>query len=108
MSTTLPAGFEDLQKYVPDWTLEKEAQRNGKRLSCEMPALQDYYDNLLPRMDGMVEHLNKFPLDAMPESETALLQLALMFMEVSPAIELFHQPDVPDSFEASRFEILEP
>ncbi|MCG2633600.1 MAG: hypothetical protein J4A00_01565 [Gammaproteobacteria bacterium] len=108
MNTTLPAGFEDLQKYVPAWNIEKEAERNKKRLASTMEELQDYYDTLLPRMDAMVEHLNQFPLDSMPESETALLQLALMFMEVSPAIELFHQPDVPDSFEAARFEILEP
>ena len=104
----LPEKFSGLAPFADDWALPTELARNTKRRVCTQAQLQLYYDTLLPQMDSMVEHLNQFDLEKMPEAETNLLNLALMFMEVSPAIELFHQPDVPDSFEAERFEILQP
>ncbi|MCG2633597.1 MAG: hypothetical protein J4A00_01550 [Gammaproteobacteria bacterium] len=104
----LPDNFSDLAPFVDEWALATELERNTHRRACTQAQLQLYYDTLLPKMDAIVEHLNTFPLDDMPAPESSLLNLALMFMEVSPAIELFHQPDVPDSFEAERFEILQP
>jgi hypothetical protein len=31
--------------------------------------------------------------------------LTLVFVEVSPSVELLHSPTVPDGFEPSRFEV---
>ena len=104
----LPERYSHLSPFVDEWALSTELQRNRKRRACTQAQLQLYYDTLLPLMDDLVGHLNQFDLEQMPEAEANLLNLALMFMEVSPAIELFHQPDVPDSFEAERFEILQP
>lgn len=104
---TLPAAFADLQRFVPEWTLDGEGPRNTKRLASDMKALQDFYDALLPRMPDIMAHLDQHPIDAPPPPERALLALALMFMEVAPAIELFHQPDVVDAFPMDRYAILQ-
>jgi len=57
-------------------------------------------------MEDAIAHLKQHPLSAMPPAETNLLNLALMFMEVAPAVEIFKHPDVPWGFVAERFEIL--
>lgn len=109
MSTAhrLPSGFADLERFVPDWTHDSEAARNRKRLGSTMAQLTEYYDALLARMDAIAAHLDAYPLDNLPQPERNLLRLALMFMEVAPATELFHQPDVPEGFTLERFEILQ-
>lgn len=103
---TLPAAFADLERFVPAWTLDGEGPRNAKRLASDMAALRDFYDALLPRLPDIMAHLDAHPVESAPAPERALLLLALMFMEVSPAIELFHQPDVVDAFPMDRWEIL--
>lgn len=102
---TLPDGFTDLQGLVSDWALPTEALRYRKRLTTPMNELQAYYDALLPRMEAIMAYLDEKNLDSLEASDAGLLDLALMFMEVSPAIELFFEPDVPEGFNWTRFHI---
>jgi len=102
----LPHEFGDLEHWVADWAIGDEAARNRKRLASSMDQLQAYYNALLPRMDAIIPHLNQYSLDALAPGEQALLDLALMFMEVAPAVEIYKHPDVPWGFVAERFHIL--
>lgn len=102
----LPHEFDDLEQWVADWAIGDEAARNRKRLASSMQRLQAFYDALLPRMDAIIPHLNQYSLDELAPRELALLDLALMFMEVAPAVEIYKHPDVPWGFVAERFHIL--
>lgn len=107
MSKSLPAGFDDLERFVPAWTWATEAERNHQRVTSSMEAISEFYQAIYARIGEITKHLDQFPVDQLPPAETKLLQLALMFMEVAPAVELFRQPTVPDAFPMSRFEILQ-
>ncbi len=77
-----------------------------------MEEIQAYYNTLVPRIDGIIAYLNQFSLGKMPGEAIRLeairlLYLALSFMEISPAVELFGQPDEANVFEAARFRIIE-
>jgi hypothetical protein len=102
----LPHEFGDLEQWVADWAIGEEAARNRKRLASSMDQLQAYYNALLPRMDAIIPHLNQYSLDALAPGEQTLLNLALMFMEAAPAVEIYKHPDVPWGFVAERFHIL--
>lgn len=107
-NSSLPTAFAALEAFAPEWAIDQESARNAKRLASTMDQLRRYYDALLPRMGEIFDYLRPLPLDTMPSPERTLLHMALMFMEVAPAIEIFHAVDVPNSFEASRFKILPP
>lgn len=100
----LPSGFEDLA-WLADWALPAEHLRHSKRLSTPLAELQRVYDTLLPRIEGIIAHLDQFPVDDLPAPEGNLMLLALAFVEVSPAVELLNSPTVPDGFEPSRFRV---
>lgn len=102
----LPHGFGDLEGWVADWAIGDESARNRKRLASSMDQLQAYYNAMLPRMDAIIPHLNQYSLDTLAPAELTLLDLALMFMEVAPAVEIYRHPDVPWGFDAARFHIL--
>jgi hypothetical protein len=104
----LPGAFEDLSPYATVWALKTEIDRNKKRRSSTMEELTSFYSALLPRMDEIIQYLNQYPLDKMPEDAERLFYLALSFMEVSPAVELIGEPDETGVFPAERFTIIEP
>lgn len=104
----LPADFADLQPWVERWALPTEPQRNRARRASAMPELQAFYDAMLPRMDALVAYLNTRPYGQFDAPDQTLLELALSFMEIGGAVDVFHAPDVPNGFDAERFEILPP
>ena len=101
-----PSDFADLEPLRAAWAIGDEAARNRRRLASSMADLQAFYNAVLPRMDAIIQHLNSRPLDGLAPGEQALLDLALMFMEVAPAVEIYKDPDVPWGFAAERFHIL--
>jgi hypothetical protein len=105
MPVSLPAAFSDLAPWAQVWVLPNERARRDLRCQSSMEALQAFYDAMLARMDAIIGHLNTYPLDAMPEPERNLLDLARAFLEAAPAVELFHAPEVPDGFPWQRFTV---
>ena len=104
-NASLPDGFEVLANYVPAWVHATEIERNLFRVGRSMAELQEFYGTMMPRLEQIAAHLNDFPLDAMPRDCANLLELALMAMEVAPAIEYYNNPDVPNSVEHEKFRI---
>lgn len=104
----LPNQFADLTLFVQTWALPTESARNAMRRSSRMEEIRAFYDAMLPRMDEIIAYLNQYPLDDMPGEAARLLHMALSFMEVSPAVELFGEPDESGVFPAERLKIMEP
>lgn len=108
-TAALPAQFSALERFVDaGWALPGEAQRWSKRVTSTMPQIREFYDAMLARMDEIVAYLDRHPLDAIPPGDRPLFYLALAFMDISPAVEIFGTPDVPDNaFEIERMNIVE-
>lgn len=104
----LPEQFKGLDPLAREWALASESERNKKRRSSTMEEIRAFYQAVLPRMDQIVAYLNRYPLGEMPEDAERLFYLALSFMEVSPAVELFGEPDESGVFPADRLKIIEP
>jgi hypothetical protein len=100
---SLPDGFGDLAALASVWALPTELERNRQRHRASIDDIQRFYDTMLARMDAIMEHLNRFRLDDLPEAEQRLLFLALALAEVAPAIEFYRQPSVIDGYDSERF-----
>ena len=103
----LPEAFTDLEKYAATWCLATQAERHGQRVNSTMQELEDFYQTILPRMDAIAEYLNRFPLEELGSSAQNLLNLSLSFIEVSLAVELFHEPDDSRALPHGRYQIIE-
>jgi len=104
----LPGEFSDLERFADAWVLETEKERNVFRVNQTIADLDDFYQTIFPRMDALCDYIDQFSLDAMPPPAARLLRLGQMLMEVVPAVEVYRQPDVPNSFEFERFHIISP
>lgn len=106
--TMLPPGFGDLEPFVADWCLDGEPQRYAKRLASTMDEIQAFYDAIFPRAEDAIRHLERFPLDALPEDAHRLLKLLYSLIVISFPVEIWRQPRIPDT-RTSSFELkLEP
>jgi hypothetical protein len=102
---SLPDGFESLEPLVAAWSLASEHERREQRASSSFAELQTYYALVGPRIRDIAAHLDAYPMGVLPAPQQALLQLALMFMEVALAVEFYGQPEVRDSFPRQRWVI---
>lgn len=106
---SLPAQFLDLVPYTAQWALGSQQDRHVALMGCSIEGLRPFYQALLGRMDEIVEYLNQFPLDAMPEEARNLFDLAMTWAETAHPIDLrWKTTDIDDSFPASRIEYLPP
>lgn len=101
----LPPEFQDLERFVADWALDTEADRKEKRASSEMDAITEYYNIFLTRVEDIASYLDQFPMGVLEAPQQKLLNMALMFMEVSIAVEFYRQPELPGGFPRDRFTI---
>jgi hypothetical protein len=104
---TLPTEFGDLEPFA-DWSLQSEAERYAKRLSCTLDELQAFYDAAFPRLEDAMAYVDQFEFTALPESAARLLWLCYSLVNASFPVEVWRQPRVPDSGAASLDMLIEP
>lgn len=98
----LPASFAELEPFV-SWSLATERERTAKRHTSDMAALRAFYDTMLPRLGEILQYLDDFPLEDVPDEVQRLFLLTLSLAEIAPAVENFGQPSVRDGYDYSRF-----
>ena len=97
----LPADFRDLERFSA-WELATERERHAMRYAASMEDIRDLYDTMKPRMEAVVEYLNKFPLHELPDAAERLFLLGLSLMEVSNAVEMFGRQRAVEGFDAAQ------
>src|SRR5262245_32528808 len=109
MSTPLlPSQFAEFEKYAAKWCLPTERQRFAQRMASTMEEMQSFYDAFFPRAEEAIIYCEKFPLDEMPDDAQRLLQLLYSLVMVSFPVEVWRQPQVPDSGAAYLDLVIEP
>ncbi len=104
MSRLLPEEFSALERFAHEWSLATENERAAKRRRSSPQEIREFYEAMLLQLAVIIEHLNRFSLDSMPEPERRLLYLTLSLGEIAPNVELYEdQPLVPFSFDEGRF-----
>lgn len=104
-SNLLPDKFKDLQAFANEWALVTESERVKKRYSSSMEEIKSFYDAMVPRLEPILEHLNQFSLDELPEAEQRLLYLTYSVAEISLSVEIFGEPGVPHGYEPARYAV---
>lgn len=102
--TVLPKSFEPLEPLVAGWALPTQNTRQHHRIHASRGELRAFYEAMLPRIEDILEYVDRYPLGQLPPDASRLFWLALSLAEVAPHIELYGgNPKVPYSFDESRF-----
>jgi hypothetical protein len=98
----LPKHFAELEPFL-GWSLATERERTAKRQTRSMPEIKAFYDAMLPRLGEILNYLNGFSQEQIPDEVRRLFFLSLSLAEIAPAVENFGQPSVIDGYDYSRF-----
>ena len=104
----LPREFAALEPFAEQWCQATERERWAARMASSMEELQGFYDAIFPRVEEAIAFCDTYPLDRMPGDVVNLLRLIYSFVIVSFAVELWHQPFVPDTRGTSFDRLSEP
>ncbi|PEQ13957.1 hypothetical protein B2G71_06580 [Novosphingobium sp. PC22D] len=99
---SLPEGFADLERFVPEWVQPDAEHRLAKRLSTDMDAIKAFYGAMLARGEAALAWLRGHELGTLPPEGENLLRLMLMLAEVAPAVEWYNDQRVYDGFPVER------
>lgn len=104
----LPDGFAELEPFAAEWARPTRQERYDVRLSKTFDELAELYDAVAPRVEDAIAYLNGLDISSLPDDALRLLQLLYSFILVSYAVNIFHQPRIPDSGSAFFFTLTEP
>jgi hypothetical protein len=104
VNVSLPQQFSELERFIDQWALPTQSERESRRRNTTPQEREDFYQAVTPRLEAIIAWLDRFPLDAMPEEAQPLLYLILSLAEIAPTVELYRgNATVPYSFEETRF-----
>lgn len=91
MADQLPGAFADLERFVPVWAVSSMRERLALRVESSPENRLAFYQAMTPRAEAILDHLNMFDLDALPEGCERLLSLMLTLAEISMTEEVMGQ-----------------
>ncbi len=101
----LPPEFADLEPLArAGWCLDTEIERTRKRRTSTTETLRAFYTQVRPRLEAVLEYLDRYPLDGLSPQQTNLLNLTLSMTEVAFAVEKYQgNPTGFQAIPAARF-----
>jgi hypothetical protein len=100
----LPGEFADLEHRVSGWALKTEEERFRKLHSVAYEELASFYEEMLPRLPAIMDHLSRHRLSAMPADTLTLFNLAMTMAETSHPMDLgWGATDFPGAYRWDAF-----
>ena len=91
MGNLLPAQFGMLEPFLVAWAAPGSAGRLRRRLDSTAQERVEFYRAMAPHAEAIIDHLNAFPLDAMPADAERLFSLMLALAEIALTEEVIGQ-----------------
>jgi hypothetical protein len=93
----LPAQFMDLERFLEYWDVATCEERMRRRSLATMPDIQEFYGAMTSRGEEILQHLDGFALNQLPDAQARLFRLLLSLAQAAMAVEIHGQPRVPYS-----------
>lgn len=84
--------FPELDEFVNSWGLSTAHERLVRRSNATMDEIRSFYDAITPKLEEVIDFLNEFPIDKIPEEYLALSYTALAVCEIDDAVNVWHAP----------------
>jgi hypothetical protein len=95
--------FSALAPYISEWGLPSVSARIEKRVTSSIEELQGFHAAMLPRLQEIIEFLNQFPLNEIPEEHQPLKNAALFMLHAERPVTKWQTPILADALDPRHF-----
>lgn len=95
--------FSELEPMIHEWGLPTLHDRVVKRMNSSFEELEAFHAAMTPRLEEIIQFLNEFPLDEIPEEHLPLAWTALAMCEVDDAVSKWGAPTSSGACSPLRF-----
>ena len=104
MTKTLDDYSAALEPWFEQWDLMTQHEREIQRRGSSAEQMQAFYDAIVLQMEGLIEVLDQYPINELPDKARSLMNLTLSLAEIAPHVEFYEgAAGVPFAFEEDRF-----
>ncbi len=104
MTKSVDDYFAMMEPWLERWDLMTQAEREINRRESTAVQMQGFYDALVPELEVIINVLNEYPLNDMPDKARSLMNLTLSLAEIAPHVEFYDgAAGVPFAFAEERF-----
>lgn len=86
--------FSELQEFIDEWGHGDAHQRLNRRSSSDFSDIKRFYDAIVPRLGEIIEFLNRFLVDDIPEEYKPLAYMALAACEVDDPVNVWNASEL--------------
>lgn len=95
--------FSALQRYVATWALPTMQERRNRRLMSTLDELKEFHAAMLPHLEPIIEFLNQFPVDDIPQEHRPLAWLTLAMCEVDDPVCKWRSVTLDEALDPRKF-----
>jgi len=104
MTKSVDDYLAELRPYIDRWAIATQKEREIRRRRATPAELKTFYEAIVPNLEDIIEVLNLWPLNEMPDNARLLMNLTLSLAEIAPHVEFYDcDSAVPFAFEEARF-----
>jgi hypothetical protein len=81
--------FSGLQEFIDQFGFAEPHDRLYKRTTTSLTELKRFHDAVDPRLEEIIELLNQYPINDIPEQHMPLAYMALAMCEVDDAVKIW-------------------
>lgn len=78
--------FSELDWLLPQWGLPTSSERVARRANSSMDEIRAFHEAMLPRLEEVINYLNHFKIENIPEGDLPLTYAVLAICEVDNPI----------------------
>jgi hypothetical protein len=97
--------FSNLDQYVAAWGLPTVEERIVKRTTSTLDEMQKFHDAMLPSLENIINFLNEFPCEEIPEEYVPLKNTVLSLLHVDRSVNKWHKTLLDDARDPRSFQM---
>lgn len=97
--------FSDLEKFIKEWGDVDAHSRLRKRSSAEFSDIKAFYDVIVPHLEEIIEFLNQFPIDDIPEQYQPLAFMALSACEIDDPVNIWKASELTQNSNSANWRV---
>lgn len=86
--------FTDLTEFMDEWGYADAHQRLNKRSNADFSSIKRFYDAVVPLLEEIIEFLNQFPVDDIPEEFKPLAYMTLAACETDDPVNVWNSSEL--------------